>query len=57
MYAVDCTAEVKVAVVEGPDTSMMVEVVSGNDEDLACLTSEEVDADEDEDDEDSLGSV
>lgn len=59
MYAVDWTAEVKVAVVEGPDTSIMVEVVSGNDEDLACFTSEEVEVGEDEDelDEDWLGSV
>ena len=52
-------AEVKVAVVEGPETSMMVEVVSGDDEGLACFEygDEDMDDDADEDVEDWLGSV
>jgi len=52
-------AEVKVAVVEGPETSIIVEVVSGDDEVLACFEygDEDMEDNADEDMEDWLGSV
>jgi len=50
-------AEVKVAVVEGPETSMIVDVVNAFDDTLACLVYPEDDGDEDEDDEEAYGSV
>lgn len=50
-------AEVKVAVVEGPETSMIVEVVSAFEEILACFVYPVDDGDDDGDDEEAYGSV